>query len=317
MKTIFYNEAEQNIRAGWRMGIFTALFFFLAKLLEGPVKFLSAHTTIIPQFVVGEILVYGVLLATTWGVLTLLEKRPAFASVGLPIHRNVISELGQGFLMGGGMMTVIFVTEYSLGLVTLSFKPWYPWEFFRLFGASSVIFVVGAFGEELMFRGYLFQTMVEGTGKTIAVAAFALFFGAAHANNPNVTVFSLINVALAGVWLSIAYFKTRALWFPIALHFSWNFMQNHVFSFPVSGLHFSQYQLGFLAQTGPTWLTGGAFGPEGGALATIMLVVSGCLIYFTDWVKPSEGVWTLEQWKAERAAKVAVAQAVDPNAGIS
>ncbi len=222
-------------------------------------------------------------------------------------------ELGQGVLIGGGMMTIIFVTEYSLGLVTLSFKPLSLYEGMHLFGASIVIFVLGAFGEELLFRGYLFQTMVEGTGKIIAVVVFASFFGYAHASNPNITFFSLVNVALAGVWLSLAYFKTRTLWFPIALHFSWNFFQNHIFSFPVSGIQFQKFQLGVLTQSGPVWLTGGSFGPEGGALATLMLVVAGIFIYFSDWITLSEKAWTVERWNAMKAESAADEQIPEPS----
>ena len=222
-------------------------------------------------------------------------------------------ELGQGTVIGGGMMTIIFVTEHSFGMAALSFKSLSIIQFSHVFGASVVIFVVGAFGEELLFRGYLFQTMIEGTGKIIAVVVFACFFGLAHLSNPNVTFFSLVNVALAGAWLSLAYFKTRTLWFPIALHFSWNFFQNHIFSFPVSGIQFEKYQLGVLTQSGPVWLTGGAFGPEGGALATIMLVAAGAFIYFSDWIKLSEHAWTIEKWKEAKIELFDASQNSEPN----
>jgi uncharacterized protein len=197
----------------------------------------------------------------------------------------------------------------------LSFKSLTLVEVSRLLGASVFIFVMGAAGEELLFRGYLFQTMMEGTGKIIAVVAFALFFGFAHWSNPNVTTFSLINVGLAGVWLSIAYVKTRTLWFPIALHFSWNFLQNHIFSFPVSGIQFEKFQLGTLVQSGPAWLTGGPFGPEGGALATVMLVCSGAFIYFSPWIRMSEKAWTREKWKTEKAAAEFAVQGGDAQFG--
>ncbi|HTR80834.1 MAG TPA: type II CAAX endopeptidase family protein [Bacteroidota bacterium] len=300
MKNIFYNEAEQNIRAGWRMGIFALAFFGASYGFAFPVKMFLPHDVLLPGIIKGQIVVYGALFFVTWLVAKYLEHRPALASVGFPLHERVGREIWQGLLIGGGMMTFIFATEYGLGMVTLSFKHLTMVEAGRMFAASGTIFIIGAFGEELLFRGYLFQTMVEGTGKIIAVLAFAAFFGFAHSSNPNVTFFSLVNVALAGVWLAIAYFKTRTLWFPIALHFSWNFMQNHVFSFPVSGIQFGKYQLGVLVQSGPNWLTGGTFGPEGGALATLLLLVSGSFIYFSDWIRPSERAWDIERWREER-----------------
>lgn len=313
MKSIFYNETERNIRAGWRMGIFAAVLSGVTVLLNFPAKLILPYLRFIPSFASGEVVFYGALLVTTWGVAKYLEGRPPFASVGFPAHGNILRELGQGVVIGGGMMTVIFITESSLGMAALSFKPLTLFHAVRIFSESTMIFVLGAFGEELLFRGYLFQTMVEGTGKTIAVCAFAGFFGAAHLGNPNVTFFSLVNVALAGVWLSLAYFKSRTLWFPVALHFSWNFFQNHIFSFPVSGIQFEKYQLGVLKQTGPVWLTGGSFGPEGGALATVMLVLSGIFIYFSGWVRLSDGAWTLEKWKAEMNEVSAAGAGAEPN----
>jgi len=257
------------------------------------------------------------LLVATWLVIKYLEGRPALTSVGFPRHGNILRELGQGTLIGGGMMTIIFVAEHSFGMAALSFKSLSFLQVFHMFGVSVVIFVVGAFGEELLFRGYLFQTMVEGTGKIISVVVFGCLFGLAHLSNPNVTFFSLVNVALAGAWLSLAYFKTRTLWFPIALHFSWNFFQNHIFSFPVSGIQFEKYQLGVLTQSGPVWLTGGTFGPEGGALATIMLVAAGAFIYFSDWITASVKVWTIEKWNEEKTETSNNVQNSEPNTELS
>ncbi len=313
MKSIFYNETERTIRAGWRMGIFVAALMGITTVFSFPAKLILPHIRFIPSFASGEVVFYGALLLTTWLIVKFLEGRPPLSSVGFPLHGKILRELGQGALIGGGMMTVIFITEHSLGMATLSLKPLSFLEASHLFGASVVIFVIGAFGEELLFRGYLFQTMVEGTGNIIAVVVFASFFGLAHLNNPNVTFFSLVNVALAGVWLSLAYFKTRTLWFPIALHFSWNFFQNHIFSFPVSGIQFEKFQLGVLTQSGPVWLTGGSFGPEGGALATVMLVVAGAFIYLSDWIALSENTWTLEKWNAAKVEPAADGQNIVSN----
>jgi hypothetical protein len=314
IKKIFYNAIEGNIRAGWRMGIFTVALLGTTMWFGMPARWIMAHTQFIPQFVAGETVFYGALLVTTWLVAKFLERRPPFSSVGFSMNGNVLRETGQGLLLGGGMMAIIFMTQYGCGMVSLSFKPLTMIEVSRLFGASVLIFAVGAAGEELLFRGYLFQTMVEGTGKIIAVVTFAFFFGYAHWRNPNVTAFSLINVGLAGVWLSIAYFKTRTLWFPIALHFSWNFFQNHIFSFPVSGIQFEKFQLGTLVQSGPVWLTGGSFGPEGGALASVMLIGSGAFIYFSNWVSMSDNVWTLEKWKEAKASTESAESAEDGGA---
>ena len=114
MKSIFYNETERTIRAGWRMGIFVAALMGITAMLSFPAKLLLPHIHFIPSFVAGEMVFYGALLLTTWLIVKFLEGRPPLSSVGFPLHGNVLRELGQGVLIGGGMMTVIFITEHSL-----------------------------------------------------------------------------------------------------------------------------------------------------------------------------------------------------------
>ena len=53
----------------------------------------------------------------------------------------------------------------------------------------------------------------------------------------------------------------------------WNYAQGPLFGFPVSGLGFGTIMK--TTVTGPALWTGGAFGPEGGLLVTLALVVTG------------------------------------------
>ena len=78
------------------------------------------------------------------------------------------------------------------------------------------------------------------------------------------TWFSAIAIMLeAGVLLGSAYFLTRRLWLPIGLHIGWNFTQGGVFGIAVSGHPSSGLLQAVLS--GPTWLSGGAFGANLGA----------------------------------------------------
>jgi CAAX protease family protein len=299
VKQFFFNQKEQQIRAGWRMSLFIAILAIVTAASRPLITWFVMLHTGIPDVFTAEVCFYGLATLATYLALRFVDGRP-FRSVGLIRHGAVVAEITKGLLIGGGMMTVIFIVEYSAGWAKLSFKPLSSMEVLELTSIGAVIFIIGAYGEELLFRGYVFQTMTEGTGKIIAVIFFAVLFGLMHASNPHVTFFSIVNVCLAGIWLSIAYYKTKALWFPIALHFSWNFLQNNIYSFPVSGLQFQQYQLGVLIQSGPSWVTGGAFGPEGGILTTVLVIGSTIWFYYAPWLRPSERVWTIEQWRMGR-----------------
>ncbi|HLP15161.1 MAG TPA: type II CAAX endopeptidase family protein [Bacteroidota bacterium] len=293
IRSIFLNPDESRLRAGWRIALFILVFALISwGLVAALFQIFSRDIGIRVPLAIPIVTAVGV-LAAHWVMTRFVDRRP-LASVGLGFHNRTLLELAQGIVLGTAMMSVIFVVLTTAGMAEFQFKTLTTGEAAGMIGICVVEFTLVAWNEELLFRGYLFQTLVEGTNRLIAVCAFALFFAFVHISNPNVTVFSLVNIALAGVWLSIAYFKTRGLWLPIGLHFSWNFFQNNVFSFPVSGLQKSETQLGILRDTGPAWITGGSFGPEGGALATLVLLAGTLAIWYLPIFKISEHTWTGE-----------------------
>ncbi len=299
MKNIFVDPDLDYIRAGWRIGIFLLIATACSTVITGPIIWLLKQIPDISVQTPGIYVSYAVLTFATWLVLRFVDKRP-FTSVGISFNTSMGKELFQGALLGSGMMSVIFVIEYAAGMVHIEFREITFQQGTLIFTNSAMLYIAVGYGEELLFRGYLFQTFVEGTNKVIATLAISLFFALAHSRNPNVSLFGLINVGLAGIWLSIAYFKTKALWLPIGLHISWNFFQGFVYSYPVSGTTSEKEQIGKAIVSGPDWITGGTFGPEGGALATLMLIVGTLIIYKWNWITSADGLWNYQQWREER-----------------
>jgi membrane protease YdiL (CAAX protease family) len=138
---------------------------------------------------------------------------------------------------------------------------------------SVVIFSVAGTSEELSFRGYPFQRLADSVGPIGATAAFAVLFGLVHLGNTSHTWISTCNTMLVGVTFAVAYFRTRALWLPVGMHVSWNFVQGFVLGFPVSGILLPQ-SLVRPQIHGADWLTGGAYGPEGSLLAAVVFVAA-------------------------------------------
>ncbi|WP_266160488.1 CPBP family intramembrane glutamic endopeptidase [Dyella silvatica] len=134
-------------------------------------------------------------------------------------------------------------------------------------------------GEEIITRGVLFRIVEEGLGTWWALVISALFFGAAHIENPSATLWSSAAIAIeAGLLLAMIYHVTRSLWACIGLHAAWNIMQGTVYGIPVSG----DASNGWLVsnRTGPDWLSGGGFGAEASvvALATCSCVTVVLLV---------------------------------------
>jgi membrane protease YdiL (CAAX protease family) len=230
----------------------------------------------------------GVLLSV-WLAGRFLDRRP-FADFGFHLSGGWWLDLFFGMALGALLMTVIFLVELSFGWITVTgtFQTLVPGTPFALtmLIPTTLFLCIGVY-EELLFRGYQLRNAAEGLNlpvvgpRNAVILAWVLssaFFGYLHANNPNATLSSTFNVALAGVMLGLGYVLTGELAIPIGLHITWNFFQGSVFGFPVSGL--GPVGATFLStdQGGPELWTGGPFGPEAGLLGPAAMILGGLLI---------------------------------------
>lgn len=154
--------------------------------------------------------------------------------------------------------------------------------------AQKVIIVLltlisGAMLEEVMFRGYPFQRLVESATPIGGVLILSALFGAVHLGNPSASVWSFLNTTAVGVLFCIAYLRTQSLWMPWAIHFAWNATLGLVFGLPVSGLTSFAVVVRSKA-AGPEWLTGGSYGIEASALGTVVILLGIAAVVL--FVKP-------------------------------
>ncbi|MDG9681300.1 type II CAAX endopeptidase family protein [Streptomyces sp. DH18] len=211
------------------------------------------------QLILG--LVTAVLAVLVYGwVVRRTEHRPSTEVA----REGAEAAIGRGMLIGvamfGAVIANIFVNAH-----------------YEINGLGSVTGAVGLFGfmaaaavtEELIFRGVLFRIIEERAGTWIALALTGILFGASHLLNPNASLWGAFAIAIeAGAMLAAAYAATRNLWLPIGLHFGWNFAAAGIFSVEVSGNNTPQGLLDTVT-SGPTWVTGGDFGPEGSVYAVL------------------------------------------------
>jgi hypothetical protein len=144
-----------------------------------------------------------------------------------------------------------------------------------LLGTFSVL-LLAALNEELVFRGFPLQLLIDGLGEWPAMIGLSTLFGAMHFKNPNATLLGTLNTILAGVLLSLAYVRTRSLWMPYAIHAGWNLGLGFVFGFPLSGLDIAS--LWTTGTAGSDLILGGNYGPEGGLLATFIFAASAIIV---------------------------------------
>lgn len=202
----------------------------------------------------------------TWVSRKFIDKK-SFESLGFK-WKGYSNEAALGFfaaiaLLGIG--SVILVSIGYLSFITVNFDAG------ALFLEIAIMIVV-AFVEELLFRGYLLNNLLLSMNKWGALSITAALFSLFHGSNPDITLFAVLNIFLAGILLGINYIFTKNLWFGIFFHFAWNYFQGPVLGYDVSGLKLTP----LLQQSisGPDVWTGGLFGFEGSLLCPLLLVVA-------------------------------------------
>jgi len=277
-----------DVRSGWRILLFLLCLAAIGFVLVGGAGWIFGGIPAAAMF-----LGFVSTLLASWILTRRVNKKP-LAAIGLWVHPRTARELGIGLLIGFLMMTGVFIIQLAAGYLTVTWRglAWHEAGATVMF--SLFYFASSAAGEELLFRGYPFQTLAQGITMLPAILAMSGLFGVAHMQNPHATVLSTVNVMLAGIWLSLAYLKTRGLWLPFGLHLSWNFAQTTVYGFPTSGFGFAEHRIWSTVQTGPEGITGGAFGPEGGILATLALVGGTWYIVKSKYLVAPEGIVTLD-----------------------
>lgn len=275
--SLFLNE-NLEMRPGWRFATYTLAYVLvlmlsgavMSELVAGPVEVGQPRglALVVLTFLPPAVLAFVFMLR-------FVERAPRTA-FGVTLHEGWSRDLSVGLVIAAGMVLIYAASAGLLAGIGPPGGPAHsqetiPWGNVAL---TVVLLAVAAGSEELVYRGYPLQALMEATGPSPipAVLAMSALFGLGHHLNPNATWLGTFNTFLAGILLSIAYLRTRSLWLPYGLHLGWNLGTGVLLGLPVSGVRLSS--LRDLGVGGPRWLTGGEFGPEGGILVTIAIIAA-------------------------------------------
>ena len=139
---------------------------------------------------------------------------------------------------------------------------------------SLIMFIFGAFYEEILIRGYLLTRLCRsGLNIWISLIITSLIFSALHLANPDMSICSAVNLFLGGFFDGCIFLLTGSLWSAVISHCAWNWLQGPIFGFNVSGGEFYQ-SLITLEYPSYNLINGGLFGFEGSIICTILLLPS-------------------------------------------
>jgi membrane protease YdiL (CAAX protease family) len=293
-KQLFFNSVGR-LRSGWRVLIFLVILVILGFLFGAATSALSAvfaHVTpsrgvayYLENFIARAVF-FIVALGAGYICARWLEGLP-WRSLGLWFHASWLRDLFVGSLIGLASLTVATAIATAGGGLSFTISGRAALvQVGESMAASAVLFICAALAEEALFRGYPLQTLTRANLTWLAVFLTSVPFAAVHLRNPNVAAgFTFINTALAGIWLAVAYLRTRSLWFPLGVHWAWNWALGSLFGLPVSGItSLAPHSLLRGTDLGPAWLTGGSYGIEGGLACTITLIASTLFILRTRLV---------------------------------
>jgi membrane protease YdiL (CAAX protease family) len=293
IKSVFFDNTKR-VRSGWRVSAFLLSFFTAAigaLIVAMPVLAMlgvemtgGSPAVYVTQFGISALvaLVFG----WFWG--RLFEDLP-FRALGAWFTGGWLRDLLIGLLIGGASILLAAGISFIFGGSTLHLNAAADGSAIaRTLLVTLVIFVFGAAFEELLFRGYILQTLFRSDYAIFGFVFTSLLFATIHNANPGANSLSWFNTFLAGIWLALAYAKTRNLWLAFGLHFSWNWIQGSVLGITVSGLEtLAPDPLMRTTSTGPDWISGGSYGIEGGIACTAALVVSIAAVAFMP-IKPTD-----------------------------
>lgn len=274
---------QGEVRNGWKAGGFLLVFAALVVLVNVTTKLLLHIHHV--DMLVNVTMATAIGLGAGWICLA-IEKKP-LSAMGYKLNGRWAGELGLGVLGGAAIMLITALVAMGGG----GFHWTKGAADFHAIAWGLLLFIIVGFNEETLFRGYLFQRLVDGMGQWPAQILMALFFGLAHWGNPGMhgatLLWATLDISLAAVLLGFCWKRTGSLALPIGVHLGWNWAQGSLLGFGVSGTDAGGFFKPVFAAGKPEWLSGGAFGLE----ASLPDVIICALAILAIW-----------KWKGRSAA---------------
>ena len=301
-RQIWLDSQTGRLRSGWRILIFlliaslasTVFIFLFSTPIPTTIKdpFLREYIT---QLIESLAVIPAFLCVSVWAVRT-LDRLPA-RTLGLSFADRWLKLLWIGFGLG---IVVIAVTLLIYRVAGLAAIYWHQpdRQQAQVLLLAVISFLVFAAEEEIIFHGYLFQTLLRGVGAAPALFITSAVFAAMHLGNPTASPLTvaqpsplaIANLFMSGMLFGLLYLRLGSLWLPIGIHAGWNFALL-LFQVNISGLHLPLAGV-FPTQLVPqALLTGGAYGPEGGLAISVVLLGAIALVARSRRGLPLSSSW--------------------------
>jgi membrane protease YdiL (CAAX protease family) len=284
MKSRIYNNIVIRIIAG----------VFLVGGIVFLIQWLSGY---FPENLTGDGYIFNLVIAIVQCILAVwcyillyryFEKR----QIGELSRASFLKNAVPGFLTGIVLQSLIILVLYLAGgYVITRINP-------ALFMVPAFTAALTAgFVAEIIIRGILFRLVEEKLGTVITIGIMMFLFLLMHSGGEGPRMLSALAVSIqAGFLLSAVYVLTRNLWFPIFLHFAWDFAEPGIFG-AINPGNSIEKSLFTCQVSGSDILTGGPLGPVNSIQSLILCLLAGM---FFLWLARRRKNFIFPYWKAAR-----------------
>ena len=174
-------------------------------------------------------------------------------------HQRQVIYLLKGLAIGFSVMVATVLMIVAVGDAQLRLSPGSA-SIHAAYGIAWLLAeIVGAAGEEVLFRGLVLVLASRLLGIRMAIVISALAFSLAHGANPGASYIWMVRLAAAGMLLGYSVFRSGTLWWGIGYHAGWNFASAPLFGAVGSGYLDQGHIFAFLP-SGNALVTGGPVG---------------------------------------------------------
>jgi uncharacterized protein len=264
---------NQGLRAGWSALLFICLVLALgfgASALERAITHTHKSQTSAPieDLLHESALLLALFIATL--IMARIERRSVF-SYGFQDDRKlirIISGTIVGFVFISGLVGILWMT-HSLAFDGQLLHGVVAWKYALLWFAA---FLVVAFFEEGLLRGYLQFTLTRGLTFWGAAALTSVLFGLLHVGNDGESPMGICVAIAAGLVFCLSLKLTRSLWWIVGVHTGIGFAEGYFYGTADSGF-VAQGHLFATHPLGQALWSGGGTGPEGSIYALLALLL--------------------------------------------
>jgi membrane protease YdiL (CAAX protease family) len=263
------------LRPLWLIVAFYIICFVSLGVLQTTAAWIGGPAAIITTGALFQWISLASVVIATWIMLRRVEKL-RWSAVGLDRTAAAPPLILRGAAFGA--LTIGVASLLLLATHMMRVDRTLPGSWWGEAGHSTIVLLPAAFFEELFIRGYVFAVLRRASGWRLALIVTSAVFGLLHAWNPGADAESILAVTVAGFFLGAILLATRSLYAAGAAHFAWNWVMSGALHIAVSGVPSADpgYRV---VETGPDWLTGGGWGPEGGLAAVAVMFIAIFYLY--------------------------------------